>query len=422
MASILIVSKQGDGVSLALRLASEGHIVKMWFKDQRFKPCLDGFRNPSKISDPLKMTEQYDLVISDMVGNGSICDTLSERGKLVISGGSFNDKLELDREYGSKVAKTLTETKSPRTQDATTKQQLIDLLDSEKAACTVKPLGNRHTGLTLVSKDPSNRMLKSIMATRAEEYLPCIVQETISGIEVSTEGWFNGRAWVKPFNHTFEQKRLTEGDRGPHTGCMGNVVWATDGDKLTKAAIEPLAPLLQKVNYIGPIDMNCIVTDSEAYFLEFSARLGYDAFQAWSELVKSSVFDYLYNIASAQKESFDYHTGYAMAVRLVVSPHPTLAKMDKWHSVKVIDPPKEAMRHIWMADVMKKDDDLQIAGTDGVVCCVTSRGTSVRECQRRTYRTIRNIVLTDEIQYRSDIGNNVEDDKQRLVEMGWLNA
>jgi phosphoribosylamine--glycine ligase len=266
-------------------------------------------------------------------------------------------------------------------------------------------------------------MLKSIVKNRADELTPCIVQETVEGIEISTEGWFNGKTWVKPFNHTIERKRLMEGDKGAQTGCMGNIVWPVDKDKLTESVIEPLSPLLEKVNYVGPIDINCIVDKNNAYFLEFTARPGYDAIQAWSELIKTPLFDYLYGIASQQKTSFSYHDGYAIGVRLSVSPFPGKEHVQDWQGIKGIDPPKEAMRHVWLADAMKnKEDELVVSGVDGVICCVTSRGTSVRECQRRAYRTINNIVLTDDIQYRNDIGKTVEKDKQTLAEYGWIDG
>lgn len=420
MASVLILSNHGDGVPLGLRLAQDGHIVKMWIKDAKAKKSLEGFKNPSKVNDPTKMLDQYDLIINDMVGTGSICDSLFEKGKLIIGGGSFNDKLELDREYGTKVATSLTKAKSANTISIENKASLAKLLEEAKTPQVIKPLGNKQTFLTLVSHDPSNRMLKSIVNSWADELTPCIVQETVEGVEISTEGWFNGKEWVKPFNHTIEKKRLMEGDKGAQTGCMGNVVWSSTGNKLTEHVIEPLSPLLEKVSYVGPLDMNCIVNEQDAYFLEFTARPGYDAIQAWSELVKAPLFDYLYGIASQQKDSFDCHNGYGLAVRLTVAPFPGKEEVERWRGIKVVEPPKEAMRHIWLADVMKNDDDFLMAGIDGVIGCVTSRGTSVRECQRRVYRTISNMVLTDDIQYRSDIGNGVEEDRQKLVEWGWL--
>jgi len=38
MASVLMLSKQGDGVPIALKMADEGHIVKMYIQDDHAKP------------------------------------------------------------------------------------------------------------------------------------------------------------------------------------------------------------------------------------------------------------------------------------------------------------------------------------------------------------------------------------------------
>jgi phosphoribosylamine--glycine ligase len=242
----------------------------------------------------------------------------------------------------------------------------------------------------------------------------------VKGIEISTEGWFNGKDWIRPFNHTFEKKRLMASDRGPNTGCMGNVVWPTNGDKLTAQVVEPLAPLLEKVGYVGPIDVNCIVDDTDAYFLEFTPRFGYEAIQAWGELLQEKLFDFLYGVASGQPIEVPYHDESSIAIRLSVSPYPNKEDIEKWKGVQVLDIPKEARKHIWLADVMKPDGIEVLAGVDGVVGCVTARGQSVRECQRRAYRTVKNICIHQDVQYRTDIGDGAEQDKEKLKEWGWL--
>jgi len=373
------------------------------------------------VGDPTKMLDQYDLICNDMAGVGGMCDKLAKKGKLVLGGGSFNDKLELDREYGQKVAQSLTKTKSPHTVTIEKPNELMKFFKDTKKAHVVKPLGNKSPKMTLVSKDKNNTMLKSVVEVWADDLTPCIVQDTIDGVEISTEGWFNGKNWVTPFNHTMENKRLMEGNKGVQTGCMGNLVWGASEGRLIESVLKPLTPLLEKVGFIGPLDVNCIVDKDEAYFLEWTPRFGYDAIQAWSELIKAPLFDYLYGIATQQKDSFNFHDGYGMAVRMSVSPFPNTENVNDWKGVRVVDIPSEARRHVWLADTMLDEEQKEsLAGVDGVIGCVTSRGSSVRECQRRAYRTLNNISLTDDIQFRKDIGNDVEEKKQQLVDWGWL--
>jgi len=112
MASVLLMSINGDGIPLALRMANEGHIVKVSIRDKRAKQSLQGFRNPSLVSAP-KMLDQYDLILYDMAGMGQQADQMKQSGRSVIGGGMFNDKLELDRSYGEKVARKLLNVKIP---------------------------------------------------------------------------------------------------------------------------------------------------------------------------------------------------------------------------------------------------------------------------------------------------------------------
>lgn len=420
MASVLFYSKQGDGVPLALRLASEGAIVKMFVEEKSARGGLQGYRNPSVVPN-VQMLEQYDLVLFDMVGLGQRAEALKSKGRLVLGGGTFHDKLELDREYGQKVVKQLTKLKVPEGKLIKTKDELIKELESSTEPLVLKPQGNKEVSLTLVSSDNTNRTLISIVDTQADKLTPCILQKRINGIEISTEGWFNGKEWAPCFNHTLEHKRLMEGEKGPQTGCMGNTVWMCQEDELVKMALLPLAPLLKKVEYIGPLDVNCILTEDEAYFLEFTTRFGYDAIQALSELYKGKMFDFLWKVAS-QDSSMDFRSDYSFAVRMSMPPYPIVPKegLKEYKGVQVLDIENGARNHVFLADVMLKDDVECLAGIDGVIGCVTARGETIQEVRRRVYRTLDRIVIHQDVQYRKDIGSGVEEKISRLKEWGWL--
>jgi phosphoribosylamine-glycine ligase len=409
MAKVLILSKQANGVPIALRLADEGHNVDMYIQDKQYAGTLAGYKNP-KVVTKIALRDAYDLYIADMVGLGTTCDDLVRAGKLVVGGGVFNDKLELDREYGAKVITKLTDVAEPDSTKITTKEQLIKTLENSAVPKVIKPLGNKPVSLTLVSEDDANRSLLSTALKWGDKLVPCVLQDVIRGTEISTEGWFNGERFILPFNHTFERKRLMEGDKGPNTGCMGNVVYMSKGDRLTDMVLKPLEPLLRKVKYCGPIDVNCILKGSKAYFLEFTARLGYDAIQTLAELLRIPLYDFLYHIATRQGDIEEYYNEPAIGVRLTLPPYPTIKGAEeavaKWKGIQVLDLEEGARRHTWLMDVIKSNDIEQAGGIDGVVGCVTARGVTIRECQRRVYRTVNNIVINKDVQYREDIGDD----------------
>jgi phosphoribosylamine-glycine ligase len=204
---------------------------------------------------------------------------------------------------------------------------------------------------------------------------------------------------------------------------MGNVVFTTSGNKLTQSVIDPLAPLLKKMNYVGPIDVNAILQKDRGFFIEFTTRFGYDAIQAYLELVKGSVFDFLYKIASGSNKPVDvFEDSFSIAVRISVPPWPGgKTDVDKLHGIQMLDIPEKAMNHVWLSDVMLCDEGVPVlAGVDGVLGCVTARGSTIRECRRRAYRTLDNILIHNDVQYREDIGADVDEKISKLVEWGWL--
>lgn len=415
MASVLLMSKHGDGVPLALRLAQEKHIVKVFFQDRTVRDSLKGFQNPSQVQQPA-MLDQYDLILYDMAGLGSTAESMKAKGRLVLSGGLLNDKLELDRDYGTKVAQRLLKISTPPSEVVTTQKALLDALHGTPKV--VKPHGNKLPGLTLVGSD-RNKTLRSFAKQHAKQVLPATVQERVKGIEISSEGWFDGDEF-KCFNHTLECKRLLHGDRGPMTGCMGNVVWRCQEDELIKRALVPLQPLLHKAKYLGPIDVNCIVNEKDAFFLEFTPRFGYDAIQAFIELMPGGLFQFLWQCATGEQPIL--RDDYGIAVRLSMPPFPSrdedLLALTK--GMQVLDVPKAARSHVLLADVMKHDGKEVLAGVDGVVGCCTARSSDARELRRRVYRTIRNCVIHPDVQYREDIGLKVEEQIGKLKQWGWL--
>ena len=418
MASILIISK-GDGIPIALKLAKEGHVVKVVFPDEGNRRLLKGMRNPSQMSNVANSLEQFDLILFDMVGYGDLATQME--GKPVLGGGSFNDKIELDRDYGERVARTLLkEVSILESKSFELPSYALEYLDTVDKPYVLKPFYNKDVHLLFIDKDKNNLLLKSMIRSHGREIFPCLLQEKVEGIEVSTEGWFNGSEFCH-FNHTFEVKRLFDGDKGPLTGCAGCLVWATEGDRLTEISLQPLTPLLQKVHYLGPLDVNLIVQEDRVYFIEFTARFGYDAIQALMELTKAPLFDYLWKL-SIQQPLPPFKDEYALAVRLSFPPYPFQDRdyFKSFEGLQVLEQVQEADNHLHYFDVKSTNGVPTLAGIDGSIGCVTARGENIRECRRRVYRTLKSIVRLDEVQYRQDIGNNWDKQLEQLRSWKWV--
>jgi hypothetical protein len=100
MASILVLTKSGEGIPLANRLKREGNIVKVSILENPYVELKD--KEVQLIKDPLQMIEQFDLVICTSSSLGITAEQCKEKGIQTL-GGVFNDKLENDIEYSNNV-------------------------------------------------------------------------------------------------------------------------------------------------------------------------------------------------------------------------------------------------------------------------------------------------------------------------------
>ncbi len=413
---VLMLSKHGDGLGIAHKLAQEGHNVAVFIQDSAYKRGGLGIVRRVKSWRPELLAA--DLVLCDMVGFGAYERTLRRFSAPVMGCSRIADMLELDRSKGHDLLQRLG-IKTPETFTFKRPADAVVLEASwEPPGYVLKPSGNADTSKTVLVREPSGlRWALEQMPDR-----PLLVQRIVEGVEVSTEGWFNGRDWVLPFNHTFEEKRLMPGGLGPNTGCMGNVVLATQSNELTRQTVERLTPFLRQIGYRGPIDLNAIVNSMGAHVLEITPRFGYDAIEALTEGLREPLGDLLFEVAAGVKHEMDLPTREPMiAVRLSVPPWPHGEPSEADAGMPLLGLNSENLKHIALTDAMREGDSYLYAAGDGVVAKVTARGRTVEEARRRAYRTIRNLSIQD-VQYRTDIGSRVNRDWKQLAEWGFVDA
>lgn len=429
---VLIISKEGDGLGIGQRLALEGHSVDCWISDSRFARAGKGIVN--RISEWRPALPRADLIIADCVGLGKLEDTIAATGRPTLGFSAALDAIELDRRKGMELFKRAG-ISTPETFYFNTpaEAERIPAKEGWQDGWVVKANGNISTAKTAVVKDETQW-------PAAVRQLPPessgIVQRVVSGVEVSTEGWFNGRSFIRPFNHTFEDKRFLAGGLGQNTGCMGNIVIRAEDNRLTAATIERVEPFLRVLGYRGPFDINCIVNADGAFALEVTARMGYDAVEALAEGLEEPLGDFLFDTAIGTKKEMALTGDTMIAVRLSVPPWP-MRRPDRTDTPKpVTGVTEDTLLHLFLTDLEKKGDDYFTAGGDGVLLKATAIGarTTPRrattggqpyktdytyEARRRVYRLLDKIGVADK-QYRTDIGARVNREIAQLEEWGWL--
>lgn len=413
-----MLSKEGDGLGIATKLKNEGHEVRVWLPDRKFEYALLGVldRSSSWRHDASRWAE---IVVADMVGMGKFEQALNTFDVLHVGFNPLADVLELDRKRQidtfRKVGIAIPETfdfQSPRQA-----RDIAGLWTSSIKGFVLKPSGNIETGKTFVLRD------KRLLDWALDQYSgdqELIAQRFVDGIEISTEGWFNGMAWVTPFNHTMEEKQFLEHNLGPNTGCMGNTVWAVqkpDRDRFVKE-LKKLTPVLKAMQYVGPVDLNCIANAEGIWALELTVRFGYDAIEALHTLLEEPLGMVLMELGMGTKSELKLSNDFATAVRLSVPPYPHAKPelADRGLPVLGADPDNPNQ---YFTDLFVEGNISRWAASDGVLLKVVGTGPTSKASRREVYRHVRQ-VRTQGLQYRTDIGERVESDMKQLRKWGYI--
>jgi phosphoribosylamine--glycine ligase len=326
-----MVSVAGEGAHLLKMIQNESNDVRLFIKEPAYKSVFDGILPKAKKIDP----RDDEVVIFDFSGFGKIADDMAKRGIPVVGGSSLADKMEQDREFGLELMKEAG-IKVPFSQEFKGKAKGVEEFlkaneldaNGEERRWVFKPSGkNLPSALTYCSCDREDLLqyMAYVDKNFGKDVESFVLQEFIRGVAISTEGWFNGERFVRPFNHTIEVKAFMDGCKGPATGCAGNIIWAEQENcRVVTSGLAKVEKLLAKRGaHVGPIDLNAIVNDEGVWGLEWTPRFGYDSMPTTLFLFKQDLGEFFSSFARKQlgpemKLSDDIAAG----VRFSIPPYP----------------------------------------------------------------------------------------------------
>lgn len=221
-------------------------------------------------------------------------------------------------------------------------------------------------------------------------------------------GWFGDEGFVPPLFLCRPYIRLMDGDRGPMTSGMGCVVTPDVQPDKVMELFGPFTEFLQKINYQGLFGVQALICKEQF------VPLGPTAWDCCTllgiqEVLRQDLGQALLDLKLKGKPRQDFlQNTYAVSVRLTLPPWPYGGQ---WPPINepVVQVPEPALKHFHLG-----------ASDLGQVGVVTARGDDAREAKRRAYRTIQNTVQQQDVQFRSDIGDQCEDLVKDLREWGWL--
>lgn len=413
MSRFLLLSEDGSSLGLALRLEAEGHSVKTWTRDPRFKDVGKG------LIDDASSSEFGQIIVPECIGFGPLLDIWRDSGCRTFAGSSFADHLEEDRALAEGVMHSC-DIETPESQRVTSWKEAKDVAKtlaskSDKGKIVIKPEG-KLSGIipsyVAASLEDAVTTLKSFEQQARSSEPELTIQEFIEGIAVSTEGWFDGEDWIEGlFNHTLENKKTLNDDLGPSEGCAGNVVWACSSkDPLVKQTLIKLTKTLREARYVGPFDINCVVNEEGVYALEFTPRFGYDAFPTLLYTLCDFDFgSFMDSCSSGNLCGQSLTEGFGAGVRL------TLPTGEDHEGSRVLRGLSEKdLESFYLYHLgLNKHEELEAIKDASMVGVATGFGDSVGEAFARAYLLAEKAQVRD-LQYRSDLTESCLKDYREL--------
>lgn len=418
----LFVSLSGLISDIAWQVVKEGHEVKYCIDDEKERDIGDGF--VPKIDNWENEIDWADVIVfDDTLGQGAKAQELRAKGKLVVGGTPYTDRLEDDRSFGQEELKKAGVSILPY-RDFDNFDEAIIYVTANPDRYVIKPAGNIKRRLFVGEEDDGQdvvRVLEAYKKSFPDEIKVFQLQRRVTGVEVAVGAFFNGKEFIYPINVNFENKKLFPGNIGPSTGEMGTVMFWSGPNRLFNSTLKKMEPRLADERYVGYIDLNCIVNGNGIYPLEFTSRFGYPTISIQQEGMITPIGQFFTDLAAGLDPKLRVKSGFQIGVRIVVSPFPfdddaTFLSVSKNAAILF---KKGIPEEVHIEDVKQINGQWYVAGTSGVVLIVCGLGPTMRQAQAQAYSRIRNIMIPD-MYYRDDIGERWFEDHDRLHTWGYL--
>lgn len=398
-----MISDVGEGAGLLKKIQDEGNDCTIHIDYDVYAPAFDGIIKKSKsIPDGA-------IVIFDTSGMGKQADELKKKGYHVFGGCSFADKLEEERDFGLSYMEDHG-IQVPDTKKFYTFSEAIDWLaeQDDEDTFVFKPNGDLPCKLTYCGADNDDLIsylcfVQRHFSGKVEDF---ILQTFVEGPIVSTEFWVGPKGFIRPANHTVEVKKFLNDDLGPSTGCQGNLVWIADDDQIV-SLLGGIEKDLVKEGYVGPIDLNAILSDKGPRGLEWTPRFGLDAMPTFLHLVDGEIGKLISDIVRGSTKTMDLYDAVAGGVRLSIPPYPIEVTEDVKKILKeapnVGIPIKDLEdANSYYYEVMMEDKQLVHSPGTGAIAVISDCGDDPHEALEYPYEILENCRIPDK-QYRTDL-------------------
>ena len=392
----LFISHKGLANGIATHLALQGNDVLYYYEDK------DSFMENGIVKTIDTYKDKFgwaDVIMYDYSKFGD--EPLNVRKKypkkVVIGGCDLTDKLEDNRDFGSRMF-NLFGIKTPKHFKFKTKTEAITHIKKFPKKYVVKLSTAIKLGVLVAVEPTSQDLIAFLSATKYEGEV--IIQEEIAGIEVAVTGFFNGEKFIEPIWINFEHKNMGNENVGLKTGEMGTFFFPyTKECKLYKETLGKIETLF-KDKYFGFIDLNTITNTSGSYVLEITPRFGHPITPALSSTFGNDWEKFIELVKKGDAREL-FQKKFSMTVLLYL-----IHIDEKTNGYE--DCPIIGLKDIETIEAFEPDE---VKFRDGYfrlwktyIGSVTASANYVNETIRETYRLIKKINVPQVAFYRTDIG------------------
>lgn len=207
-----------------------------------------------------------------------------------------------------------------------------------------------------------------------------LLQECVTGHDISVVGWFNGLNWLKPFFYST-----------PYADRMRAVAMLSQKkiNRITEKTIAPLGEFLKSVDYKGAVTANLIVNKSEVFVKNFYIGLTAPCVFAMLEGLKDlPLADFLNSLAFGIAQELNVTNDYLVGIEVS-------NRSSDMHGAPILGVVNDNLSHIYLQGAFKDADSYMISDEIPAVYTAVAHGRDLTEASKRAYRTVGEVQFPD---------------------------
>jgi phosphoribosylamine---glycine ligase len=418
-----------DLASLYLRLANDGHDVKVFIGHPLCQDTLAGFhinrvKNWELELEWIRAAGEDGCVLFENIagGRGELQDRLRQSGFRVIGSSGYGARLENDRGYAQRALAELGLSTAAVFEFSDT-SKAIGFINKRPGRYVLKSNGTDTPSFT--GRHPSGKDVQALLAAGDKVTASSfILMDHIDGVEMGVGAYFNGHDFLQPACLDWEHKRFFPGDLGELTGEMGTVVTYSRTKSFFERTLSRMRPLLRENGYCGYINLNTMVNERGIWPLEFTCRFGYPGYAILDVLQRTSWAILFKSMLNRSTLEFETEPGFAVGIVITTPPFP-------YYRDVVREPvglpilfdgalsPEEQV-HLHYGEMGLRDNMLVTTGMSGYTLVVTGTGQTIEMARDMANKLAGKIILPN-ARYRRDIGTRlIEGEWARIESLGVL--